>query len=324
MPVMRSFSSFASTPNAGSAFTSGAGVAQRIAEAAAELQLGRQKLQAESAQAAMELAAKRETSAAANMRQQQELEMEKAYRDAQIGLKERELGQAEQLLSLKTQEAAQQFEASQLYQRDAQEMITQGATPEDAYMQAALKYGPQMGLPGSVYTQAFSPESTMAEDFGQATPVEGLDPERFRKFRTGEGSFQLVRLPDNMEAEGEAPPGYIRAGDKLLPEREPKQITDLKKERARLVKLQDDDTTGQMMSDRAKSGEKKLTRSQQMIADRYEKRASEIRALDARMEQAQSPSSSGTSRFQEGQRVRNRRNGKMYRIENGEPVEIQE
>jgi hypothetical protein len=201
--------------------------------------------------------------------------------------------------------------------QEAEQMIAGGADPEQAYMKSALKYGPQLSLPGSVYSQAFKPDQEQIE-LGVATEVEGL-PEDYRKFRTGEGSYQLVKLPSGIADEEESPPGYIRFGERMLPEREPREVTDLKAERKRLVAQQDKDTAGQMMADRLAGGESELTRSQKMLAERFNRRATEIQNLDEQIKKLRG-GSEAAPRFKEGQRVRNPRTGQMGTYVDGEIV----
>lgn len=70
------------------------------------------------------------------LQDQQELQVQKAYHDQQIGLRQKQLDQAQQIVTQKTQAAARQFAAQQRFQQ----MVTAGEDPD----KAALTIGPEL------------------------------------------------------------------------------------------------------------------------------------------------------------------------------------
>lgn len=306
MPVMRSFSSFAPTPNLGGAYVGGAGVGVRMVEAENALALGRAKIAADMAQAnkmaavrqqeaQMEAQARSEALQAATLRQQQEIEVQKAYQQAQLGLKERELSQADALMKLKTQEAAQEFDAFQNYQKDAADLIAGKVDPNKAYEQSALKWGPRLRLPAGAYTQAFKPDAAQMGEgsIGTVSDVEGLPG--YKKFRTGEGSFQLVRPPVDMDVE--APAGYQRFGDRLVPERESLGTANARKDLTRLRAEHKSDTVGALAALRLMQNKGSLKPELKALAEKYNAREAEIEALKKKVEQGGSKGQSGSNKW---------------------------
>src|SRR5688572_22351825 len=101
MAVIPSFSSYAPAPDLAGAYLGAQRIQQQAAEAANRIQLGREQLAQEAVQAQMELAAKKEVLASEALRRAQEQEIEKAYRQTQIGLKERELANEESIAAMR-------------------------------------------------------------------------------------------------------------------------------------------------------------------------------------------------------------------------------
>lgn len=145
MAVIPTYSTGIGAPDLAGAFLGGRRIrlsreqiAQQAASDAARIQLGREQLAQQAVQNEMELAAKKEVLANESLRRAQEQEIEKSYRQTQIGLKERELKQQELMDSLKIQEAARSFAAQQEYQR----RVAAGEPPEEVMRQVGF------GLPG--------------------------------------------------------------------------------------------------------------------------------------------------------------------------------
>lgn len=326
MPQLRSFTGFASTPDVGGAFIGGANIAARAAQASQELALGREKIAAEMAQSNMALAAKQEALQAQSLRDQQELQIKKAYQDADLGMKQREIDNAESLIQLKTQEAARRFQAQQMYQQEAASMVASGKTSEEAFAQSAMKWGPQLDLPGSVYSKAFESPESDSPPLGAMLPIEGVDPSEARQFVSGKGSRQLVPTQPSA-GDAPLPEGYERWGNRIVVKREPAELKEYKQERTRLQRQQDADSTGNMMYGRMISDpDAKIGKAVKYAAEQYQKREARLGELNDKIKSF-SPDQrrpSIPSGFKEGQRIRNKRTGKLYVIKNGEPVEINE
>jgi hypothetical protein len=148
MPVVPSFTGYGPKASAAEAYSAGARtrlgyaqIAQQAQEAAARIALGREQLQQQAVQNEMELAAKKEALSNEALRRAQEQEIEKAYRQTQLGLRERELAGQEAMNALKIQEAARDFDRMQGYQRRYKELTGQKMSPEEAAIQATLELG---------------------------------------------------------------------------------------------------------------------------------------------------------------------------------------
>jgi hypothetical protein len=148
MPVVPSFTGYGPKASAAEAYSAGARtrlgfaqIAQQAQEAAARIALGREQLQQQAIQNEMELAAKKEALSNEALRRAQEQEIEKAYRETQLGLRQRELQGQEAMNALRIQEAARDFERMQGYQRRYQELIGQKVSPQEAAIQATLELG---------------------------------------------------------------------------------------------------------------------------------------------------------------------------------------
>lgn len=132
-------------------FTRGLSLGATIAQESNRLQMQAQAQEMEAAVTAERL--KRES-----LRQQQELEMRKAYQQAMVGLRQSQLENAAKVTALKTTQAAQRFAAQKKYQ----DLVAGGM---DA-AQAALQLGPELGLSmggmGSL-ARAVKPAPSVAE-----------------------------------------------------------------------------------------------------------------------------------------------------------------
>jgi hypothetical protein len=135
---MPAFSAYAPTPDLAQSFLGGVRLAQDAQQHAQQIQLQREKLAQAAQQAEMELMAKREAAQQQQLRQQQEMEIEKAYKQAQIGLRQREVDESAKVLEFKTQQAAQHA----FIQQTAQQRIARGEDPVNVYQEL----GPQMGI----------------------------------------------------------------------------------------------------------------------------------------------------------------------------------
>lgn len=331
MPTMRSFSSFASTPDLGGSFIGGANSMTALIQAGNQLKLGREKIAADMAQANMEAQAKQQALQSQALRDEQELRVKDQYQQSMLGMKQRELDQAQEMVNLKTQEAAQQFQAQQGFQQEMATLTSSGTDVNEAFKQAALKFGPQMGLPGSAYSGLMPDEGGgggMA-DFGAASPVEGL-PEDFRQVQTGPASRRIIQLPKSVEEDGgEATPvpglpGKMEYRGKVYSTKDPTELTDLRKKRDRLEAAQEKDERG-AAAVAASKDTKKLPKAQQMFKDTYETRASEIRAVEDQIKAFSKPGATAPSvKDYEGKPVRSKRTGQMGRVIDGEFVPDEE
>lgn len=115
----------------------------------AEIGMQQQRLQQQAYLTQLEMSAKEAESQRREQLQRQELEMEKAYRQAQIGLRQRELDQQQEQLNVQVTAAARKAQAQQSAQIEAQQLVGQGVPEEQAYMRSYLKYASDLNMPGA-------------------------------------------------------------------------------------------------------------------------------------------------------------------------------
>jgi hypothetical protein len=289
MPVMPSFGNFAATPNLAESYLGGARVVQQDQQAAQQFELEAAKIAAGRQQAAMEAQARQQALQQKSIQDQQELELQRSYKESMLGLQEREMKAKEDQFNQQIQQAAQAHEATQAYQQEAADMIGRGQEPTSAFMQSAMKYGPQMNLPSGAYSQMFrdrgeagaagTPEG-MPEDFGEVTDVPGM--EGYSKFRTGKGSYQLLKKPDTGEAsqQPDIPPGYLVFNEKVLPD---VAFREQLKERNRLVKMEESDIPFANAAAKREAGDK-LSKTDKIALKKGDERQAKIGQLSSEIE----------------------------------------
>lgn len=165
---------------------------QNAQRAGAQIQMEQQRLSQESQQAQMALQAKQEAAKQDQMRQAQQMQIEKAYHDSEIGLRKSQLEQTQKELQQKTQIAAQTFQAKQ----QAQQRIAAGEDPQKVWMEL----GPMMGVTGAGLANL----AKKPVQFGGATSVEGL-PEDWKAVQTGAGSRRIIHIPTTETGTNTAP-----------------------------------------------------------------------------------------------------------------------
>jgi len=212
MPQMRSFGSFLPAPNLAQSYGAGVGLAQRDEELEARVGMEREKLANDYAMAEMATSARKAALQQEMLQKDQELEVEKMYRQQQVGLRERELQMEQQKIEAVAEEAAQQFEARQAIQQGVEQDLTGGRSPAEAFARNVALHGAAAQLPGSAYSdiiqQAGGPGGA-ATDGGmgdpEMVPVEGA-PEGYFSFNTGKGSRVLVNTKKGADLPTEAVP----------------------------------------------------------------------------------------------------------------------
>lgn len=288
MPQLRSFSGFAGTPGIGSAYVGGLRTAADAQSDAARIQVERQKLAQASVEANMRAQAQAQELAQKAMMQSQELAVQQAYQKSMIGLKERELGTEQQKLDMQAQEAAQQFQARQSMQQEVEKAIAGGSNPSDAFLGAAVRYGPGAGLPGTAYSDIIqNAPSGGGAQMGPAAvlPVEGTD--EYKYFQTGPNSRTLVpRKADLPPSVRDIPgaEGYQQIGKSVVRKIEPQQEKDLRTDKKRLETWLDSDKAlmGQMalrQSQDPKSN--KLSRVSELALQEYLDKQKELEKIKA-------------------------------------------
>jgi hypothetical protein len=339
MPTVKSFTGFAGTPGIGSAFIGAANnmasIISAAREAANQLQLGREKIQADMAQASMAASARSQALQSQALRDEQELRVKEQYQQAQLGLKRRELDQAEQIVGLKTQEAAQQFQAQQGFEKEMASLTSGGMDINEAFQNAARKFGPQMGgIPAAAYGEMLQPGGQAAgADYGSLQKVIGPDGSPIKDYawgQTGPRSRQLIQLPKSMEEDTqvkpiEGMPGFVERGNKVYRLDEPQEVKDLRKKRDRLELAHEKDEKGALAY---QTPDKELKGGQKQFKAAYVQRMKQITETQDKIAAmtATKPTSDPAPKLQdyEGKPVRDKRTGQLGRIINGEFVPDEE
>lgn len=215
MAVIPAFGSFAATPNTAQSYLSGAKLAidqqsdqQRLAaqvqQHAQTIALEKQRLQQQAQLAEIEMAAKQAAQQREELVRQQQNEIENQYKQSMIGLKQRELEQDQQKLTLAATQAARQFSAKQKYES----LIAGGMEPQKAILQV----GPEMGIPGGAYTAALGAERNF-------TPTEiDVGGNKLTQMSPNRYAFSpKANLPNSYE---QGPSGYFKFNNRLYPEKE--------------------------------------------------------------------------------------------------------
>lgn len=308
---MRSFTGFAGTPGAGSAFVGGAGVGQRAVEAQLEQQTAMARIAAERDAAAasnatrqqelqQEVLLKQQTLQQQALQREQELAIDKAYKDSILGLKQQELQGQINEFNLKSQESADKFIAQQQMRKTIEEALAEGKSVPEAFMNATARFGPQAGVPGSAYSDIIQ-GGTANREMGAATlnDVEGTDD--YQWFQTGPNSRQLVKRKAEIPEGAVDIPGseYQRIGEKVVPKREPAELRDLKKRRDRLAEWVDskDAQPGKLAFVKKQDG-KELRKGEEVLLKEYQDKQRQLLELEGKIATfaAAAPSGSSTNR----------------------------
>ena len=162
MPVIPSFSGFASTPDLGGSFLGGARIAADLAQNAQRLSLQRQQLAQSAAQAEMEFQSKEAAQRRSELVGQQNREIEKAYNQSRLGMAERELQMGESKLMMDAMEASQKFSSQQNYKKRFAELEPKMGA-QAAAQQAMMEIGPS-GLGFSQAMKAPAPRNLTVPD----------------------------------------------------------------------------------------------------------------------------------------------------------------
>lgn len=339
MPTMRSFTGFASTPDLGGSFIGGANSMTALIQAGNQLKLGREKIQADMAQASMEMQVKQQALQSQALRDEQELRVKDQYQQSILGMKQRELDQAQEMVNLKTQEAAQQFQAQQGFEKSMADLTAGGMDINEAFKRSALNFGPQMGMPGSAYSGLMPDEAAggaggqPGADFGALQSVEGPDGapiEGYAWGQTGPRSRQLIPLPSTMQEDNtvkpiEGMPGFVERGKKVYRVDDPQELKDLRKKRDKLETEHDKDDNG---AKAAKTPEKELKGYQKKYKADWEAREKRLNALEEQIKSfsKKAAASAPAPRLEdyEGKPVRSKRTGELGRVIDGEFVPDEE
>jgi hypothetical protein len=299
MPVIPDFSSFAATPPLGQDYLGGAQLNEQIAQHAAELQLQRETLAQHAQQAQMEHMAKQADFQQNQLRYQQQMAIDKAYKDATIGWRQAQIDEQEKRVSIAAQDASRKMQVQEQYKNrfsaytDPDYMGEIGEDvmePEAAARRAILELDP--ALFGGACSQAV--KGSGMTDFGEATSVPGL-PDQYKQVQTGAGSRRIIHVPEALTGSAKPaeqapglPDNYKLFGGKLVKLSDP--IKDIQAELRPLLKEHESDDVGAGKAQDLKNG-KKLTPTGQSIAEKWKARQAEIDKLREQIDELRAKTS---------------------------------
>jgi hypothetical protein len=219
------FSGHAGTPDFGGSWAAGAGIGQREVESAQQFKLGREKIAADMAQAEMELSAKRAAMAQQAMAQAQELEIEKAYRQSMLGLRDRELQMQEQQAASEIESVANQFAAQQRMRSYVEDAISQGKPVGEAFQEAMALHGVGAGAPGSAFGEMMPGQAEAEIPAPIMQEMAGTGAEGFRVAKTSKNQWQVFP-PQGPAQAAPVPgaPGSLEYGRRVIPDRRYRQL----------------------------------------------------------------------------------------------------
>lgn len=281
MPQLRSFSSFPATPNLGEAWQGGTALAQRDTELAAKVQNDREQLANQYAIAEMETATRRAALSQQQLQQQQELEVQKAYQQSVIGLRQRDVEQQQQQIDLKSEEAARQFSAQESIRREVEDVIAKGGDVSAGFRNSLMKHGTQAGVAGPAMGDV------LASGPGGANAPMGVPVAIDLKDEAGNPTGQKIyqsslhqystlpkaELPPTYEKN--AAPGFDRIGKRFFVSGE---LKDAEKEVDRLGKWFDGQSAvaGELVLKKQASGQE-LKPWEQSTLEAYQKKQKELK-----------------------------------------------
>ncbi len=276
---------------------------QRLAQANAQhqqqMQVEQQRLAQQAQMAQMEWQAKTAIAERNAQREETQLEMTRAYHEAQLGLQQRKLEEQNQLWQLKIDDAANKAQAQGMYEQEAQQLMAQGGdmTPQQAYQQAALKWGPKMGLPSGAYSAAFRGTPGDVPDLGQVSSPAGFPDVHFMK--TGRYNVSPLNIPTDLTQQQAQPgpaKGMIIFNNKVY--RIPDVTKQLRTQLQKLEDVQEKDREGHM-ADMMSRTKQKMDATAKMALDNYNSRARKIQDLSRQIEKMENQTpATGTNRFE--------------------------
>lgn len=154
----------------------------------AGLQVGmeRNRLAQQAQMAEMQAQAREAEFQRESLRQKTEMDIQKAYQQAQLGIRKRELDQQQQSITLATQKAARQVAAQQAYRK----LIESGVDPS----KALLQIGPDLGVSMTGAAQLY--KAGLPQPVLPPPSVQTFDGEKFLKVPTRTGSHYQPLRPD--------------------------------------------------------------------------------------------------------------------------------
>jgi hypothetical protein len=211
-----------------------------------------QRLQQSAATTSAELSMKQQLAEQQHMQEQQRMEIEKSYHQQQIGLQQQELEQKQQVIQLKTQDAARQLQAQTGYQQ----FVAGGGDP----VEGLLKFGPQMG-------------ENMAGYGSLAKDVQDRRKPAFVPTELTVGGRQMLQTSPN-RYQVIPPEGTMSPLERSMRMNE---IGDLERQRNELDRAQEKD---QQNYDLALASDNKESTLYKATVDRYENRKKRMAEID--------------------------------------------
>lgn len=305
MPQLRSFTGFAGTPGIGAAYVGGAGVGQRAQEAqmqdataraaigqrasesSQQAETSRAQIANQYAMAEMENATRQRALQMQALKDAQELEVQKAYQTAVIGIKDREAQVAAAKQQHEFEQAAAETASRLAMQRQVEELMAGGEKPTDAFRRGMISHGPTANLPGTAWSDVLDPgkAAMIPGDIGQVDRAQGDLGERgYQTFRAGPNSLQLVP-PPTTRAPAEVPgdPSKYSFGASLHDKPAEREAQDLEKKRNKLEEKLDSaefSADRQRLKDYQDNPKKKFSPQQMDAINTFKKKLAQLAKYD--------------------------------------------
>lgn len=191
----------------------------------------RNALQQQAQESAMAAATKQQQLQQSAALDQQQIELSKAKMDAEMGIKNQELAQAQQQIQLKTQQAAQEFQQHMMFQSTVKQLMAADPTMDEgkASIIATMRGGTGKFVSGQGM-------AALGRDYNQITAPSNLQPQFFKSPAGAEiamGPKGHILRTDTGTAKSGAPDYWTKF-----------DATQLTKELSGLQKAQAEDTGG--------------------------------------------------------------------------------
>ncbi len=282
MPQMRSFQ-FQQGPSLPQAYATGVGLAQTDTAEENKVKLTREQIANQYAMAEMEAATKRSALAQQALQQAQELEVEKSYRQQQIGLKQREQESEQQKVDFMLEKGAQQYRARQAMRGVVEEQLRAGKTPGEALSRGAAIHGTDSGAAGQlmgdiVQTAPGGAKAPLGRPVAMPLLNEAGGDTGELIYQSSQNQYSRVPKTKAEPTDSTEVPRsggrLLKFGNKTFPAPEFADFEELKKEAKALdKKLEGDDLEEERRAfNKAKDPKNELNARQALLAEAYAKK----------------------------------------------------
>lgn len=282
-----SFGSYAPKPDLAGAYLGGQRNTLEAAKITQDAQTARAQMDTQFRIAEMANAARQAQIQQEALMKAQDLEVQKAYQQQAIGIKQRELDIQDQKEQEQARQAMQEYQAQQQIQKSVQEAMAGGTSAPEAFTAAVSQYGPMAKLPGTAYSDIIQNGAGGAP--GEVPPwmsnpkgvqIEGARPGQLA-VQTGKGQMQILDTNKDDKLATAPLPGTLgmqRVGGQNMPTIDREVYDDLKKETATIEKRLDSDAWigHRKAMEKAARGDR-LTQSEQSMVNSFRKQEEDLK-----------------------------------------------